>query len=69
MLSGADAKQLYEDKKNILTVKKKKKTPLYIYSIFEKNAREIHISRSTVIFCICFDYRLYEKLGGIYFSD
>ena len=56
---------------NILTVKNKqtKKLFMYIYSIFEKNAREIHISRSTVIFCIYFDYRVYEKFRGIYFSD
>ena len=56
---------------NILTVKYKqtKKLFMYIYSIFEKNAREIHISRSTVIFCIYFDNRVYEKFRGIYFSD
>lgn len=39
MLSGADAKQLYEDKKNILTVKKKKK-PLYIYIPFLRKMQE-----------------------------
>lgn len=49
---------------NILTVKKT--LYIYIYSIFEKNAGELYLSRSTVTFCICLIISYMKDLGDLF---